>query len=82
MTHLPDAQPGTTKAPEDVQQLLNRIKELEQQLGSRAEGAGGLGHAASSGPLLKVLAAGLAAAAALMALPAFITLRRWYEWWR
>jgi hypothetical protein len=81
---MSDSRPATdgTGAPEDIQRLQDRIKELEHQLESReaAVGRGAKGHSGNQG--LKILTVVLAALSLSMALPAFVTLRRWYDWWR
>lgn len=72
------AQTGTA---DDVQQLKDRIAELEDQLRSaraesRPDGMNRRGEEA-----LKAVTGASAALNLLLAFPAFLTLRRWWRWW-
>ncbi len=77
MTDSRGVRPDGIAATDDVQMLRDRITELERQLESKPSRT-----SKSSGGGLKILAGVLAALGVVMALPAFLTLRRWYEWWR
>jgi hypothetical protein len=80
MTDLRSSRAARTTASDDVQQLRNRIEELEKQLEPPQVAAQGEIRA-SSGDRLKVVTAALAGVSLLMAFPAFVTVRRWYRWW-
>jgi len=72
-----------SNGPDDVQQLQDRIRELEQRLASqeattRSQSAGGENVAKA----LKIIAIALVGLNALLFGPALITLRRWRDWWR
>jgi len=71
-----------TGTSDDIQRLQDRIKELEQQLKSRNAAARPVSTSRSGNQVLKILTAALAAVSVVMALPAFLTIRRWYDWWR
>ena len=81
---MSDSRPATdgTGASEDVQRLQDRIKELEHELESRAAPLRRGAEGRSGNQVLKILTVVLAALSLSMALPAFVTLRRWYDWWR
>jgi len=81
MTDLRASRAATTTASDDVQQLRDRVAELEKQLEpSRASAPGE--PAARTGDRLKVVTAVLAGVSLLMTFPAFVTVRRWYRWWQ
>ena len=67
---------------EDIQRLHDRIAELEQQLSNRDAAARTVTHDKGGNAALKILTAALAAVSVVMALPAFLTVRRWIAWWR
>lgn len=80
MAHPRDGHAKTVDQAGEIEQLRGRIKELEDQLRSRGTPDGPPRRSPSGGGR-KILTAGLAATTALMAAPAFITVRRWIRWW-
>ncbi len=80
MANPRDARGDKTESADEVQQLRDRVKELEKQLRVRDVTVvdSGIQHAAGGRPIL--LTAALTANA-LMVYPAFLTIRRWYRWW-
>jgi hypothetical protein len=79
MTDISAAPVHETTASDDVQELLDRIADLEERLNSRTHSAHGRGAAR---PRLLVLTGTLAAANLVIAYPAYLTVRRWYRWWQ
>jgi hypothetical protein len=82
MTDTHGARTEGTGATEDVQRLQARIRELEQQLATRDAAARNVTTGSGGNRGLKFVAAALAAVSVVMALPAFLTIRRWIDWWR
>jgi hypothetical protein len=81
MTDTRDKRKDAATEADEVQQLRARIKELEDQLQSRPTSASASTSSGSASGALKVLTGGLAAMAALMVVPTYLTLRRWVRWW-
>jgi len=82
MSDSQDTRAETGDGVAEIQQLRDRIKELEDQLASVAKSGREPKHTAAPNRAMSILAAALGAMAALMAGPAFITVRRWVRWWQ
>jgi hypothetical protein len=80
MTDLRAAHLHETPSSNDVQELLDRIAELEQRLKTRTDAANK--RAGAANPRLLAVTAGLTAANVVIAYPAYLTVRRWYRWWQ
>jgi hypothetical protein len=78
MTDISAARVHETTASDDVQELLDRIADLEERLNSRARAERKRG---ATSPWLLVSTGTLAAANVVIAFPAYLTVRRWYRWW-
>jgi hypothetical protein len=72
----------TAGATEEIQRLRARVKELETELRSRRSVVTGRGGKAAGGALLRLVNAVLVVTTLVMAPAAFITVRRWLQWWR
>jgi hypothetical protein len=75
-----DGHTKTVDPAAEVDRLRARIKELEDQVRS-GDTPDGPPRRSAAGGGMKILTAALAATTALMAAPAFITVRRWIRWW-
>lgn len=73
MTAVSAAHVHETTASDDAQELLDR------RLNSRARAARKRG---TTSPRLLVLTGTLAAANVVIAIPAYLTVRRWHRWWQ
>jgi hypothetical protein len=65
----------------ELERLRARIRELEGNIASQNASPRHPKSRAKTGGLAKALTYMLAATTALMAAPAFITIRRWVRWW-
>ena len=68
----------SSSSDNEVERLQARVRELERQLKASKKAAA----QPAPGDRSKVVTGVLAGTTALMAVPAFITVRRWVLWWR
>jgi len=80
MNDVTDDSGVSVESPE-AEELRRRIKELEDRLAS-VDRPGRPTKSSGGSNLTTVLLALLGGMSALMAWPAFLTVRRWVRWWR